>query len=169
MGFGNWKLDIKSMKKLYYNVSKCLACKSCEIACAIGKSAAKDLFKAIIEEAKPQSCVVVKAAGGKNFPLCCRHCKEHPCVLACIAGALTYDEEKGRVSYNKDKCVGCWMCVMVCPYGAIRDNKQLKIPVRCDFCADVDEPRCINACPVGAIVYLEEEELNKLSKSKKSV
>jgi carbon-monoxide dehydrogenase iron sulfur subunit len=155
------------MKKLYYDVSKCLACKSCEIACAVGKSIAKELFKAINEEVKPQSCVEVKTTGGKNFPIACRHCKEHPCVSACIAGALSYDQAKGRVIYNKDKCVGCWMCVMVCPYGAIRDNKELKIPIRCDLCADVDEPRCIKACPMRAIMFLEEEEFDKMLAEKK--
>ncbi|MDP1852814.1 MAG: 4Fe-4S dicluster domain-containing protein [Candidatus Omnitrophota bacterium] len=156
------------MKKLYYDVSKCLACKSCEIACATGKSASKDLFKAVGEEIKPRSCVIVKTTQGKNFPIACRHCKTHPCVDACIAKALTYDENKKRVIHDKDRCIGCWMCVMVCPYGAIRDNKKLKIPIRCDLCADVDEPRCIKACPVGAIMYLEEEEYDKILADKKS-
>ena len=85
---------------------------------------------------------------------------------ACIAHALSYDAKTGRVLHDKDKCTGCWMCVMVCPYGAIRDNKKLKVPVRCDFCADTDEPRCINACPVGAIMFLEEDELESREQSK---
>ncbi|PIQ88868.1 MAG: 4Fe-4S ferredoxin [Candidatus Omnitrophica bacterium CG11_big_fil_rev_8_21_14_0_20_42_13] len=156
-------------KKLYYDVSKCLACKSCELVCAVGKSSSKELQAALSEETKPLSCVKVKSLESKNFPIACRHCKEHPCVSACIAGALSYDKTKKLVDYDRNKCVGCWMCVMVCPYGAIRDNKALKIPVRCDLCQDADEPRCLKACPVGAIIYLEEEELDKLLKPKKSV
>lgn len=154
------------MKKLYYDVSKCLACKACEIACAVGKSASKELLKVISEEIKPLPCIKVNRSGTKNFPIACRHCKAHPCVSACISGALTYDEKKGRVLYEKDKCVGCWMCVMVCPYGAVRDNKKLKVPIRCDLCQDADEPRCVAACPVGAILFLEEEEFEKLVKEK---
>jgi carbon-monoxide dehydrogenase iron sulfur subunit len=53
------------------------------------------------------------------------------------------------------------MCVMVCPYGAIRPNIKKKIAVRCDKCKDKDEPACVKACPTGAIVWAEETELVK--------
>jgi len=155
------------MKKIYYEASKCLACKTCEIVCAVGKSASKELFSSISEGTKPLTCVKVKEVQGKNFPIACRHCKAHPCVDACIARALAYDAKKARVIHDKDRCIGCWMCVMVCPYGAIRDNKKLKVPVRCDLCEDEDEPRCINACPVKAIMFLEEDEFEKREKAKK--
>lgn len=146
------------MKKIYYIVDKCLGCKSCEIACAIGKSQSKELLKAIFEQPKPNPCVDVKKAEGKNFPIACRHCEKHPCVDACIAAALTFNKEKGNVEHNKDKCVGCWMCIMVCPYGAIRQNNTLKIPIRCDRCQDVEVPRCVQACSTKAIVYEEQIE-----------
>ncbi len=152
------------MKKIYYDVEKCLGCKSCEIACAVGKSKAKELFKAIFEDPKPDSRVDVKKAHGKNFPLACRHCKDHPCVDTCIGVALTFNEEKGIVEHNKDKCVGCWLCIMVCPYGAIRQNDKLKIPVRCDLCQDEEIPHCVHACPTGAILFIEEKELDKVKK-----
>jgi carbon-monoxide dehydrogenase iron sulfur subunit len=59
------------------------------------------------------------------------------------------------VDYDKDKCVGCWMCVMSCPFGAIRPNRKTKKVVRCDLCSDVDTPRCAKSCPVKAIVLEE--------------
>ena len=37
-------------KKLYYDVKKCLGCRSCEIACAVAHSQSKELFKALKEE-----------------------------------------------------------------------------------------------------------------------
>ncbi len=141
------------MKKLYYDVEKCLACKSCEIACAIAHSLTSDLFKAIKEE--------ILSSKNKNYPVSCRHCKEAKCVDACMAAALIYDTEKGMVMHDEKRCVGCWMCVMVCPYGAIRPNLKLKIPLRCDKCIDKDEPSCVKACPTKAVIWQEEELVTK--------
>ncbi len=144
------------MKQLYYKVDKCLGCKSCEIACAVTHSVVGDLSKAIAEEALSLPRKKVFSAKGKNFPVSCRHCKEPKCVDACMAGALVYNSEKGIVVHDELRCVGCWMCVMVCPYGAIRPNLNTNMPVRCDKCKDKDEPSCIKACPTGAIIWQEE-------------
>lgn len=148
-------------KQLYYDVEKCLGCRSCEIACAVAHSISGDLFKALKEEALSLPRKKVSGANGKNYPVSCRHCKDPKCVDACMAKALVYDKEKSRVIHDEARCVGCWMCVMVCPYGAIRPNKKTKIPLRCDKCKDKDEPACVAACLTGAIIYAEEEELAK--------
>ena len=143
-------------KKIYYNIYKCLGCKSCEFACALGHSNSKDLFLYIKNKENTKPAVKVGFVDNKNYPIACRHCKDHPCIDACISVALSYDEKKGKVIHNKERCVGCWMCVMVCPFGAIRPDKTERVPVRCDFCEGEDEPRCIKACPTGAI-FMEEE------------
>ncbi len=154
------------MKKLYYDIKKCLGCRSCEIACAIAHSQSKDLFKALKEKALSLPRKKVHKSGDKNFPVSCRHCEEHPCVDACMAGALVYDKDRGMVLHDEERCVGCWMCVMVCPYGAIRPNLATKIPIRCDKCMDEDEPACVSACPTGAIIYKEADEKNILGSDK---
>lgn len=144
------------MKQLYYDAKKCLGCKSCEIACALAHSITKDLFKSLREEVLSLPRKRVYKSGDKNFPMSCRHCKDPKCVDACMAVALVYDKEKGMVLHDEKRCVGCWMCVMVCPYSAIRPNAKTKLPVRCDKCKDIDEPSCVKACPVGAITWVEE-------------
>ncbi|MBL7081838.1 MAG: 4Fe-4S dicluster domain-containing protein [Candidatus Omnitrophica bacterium] len=154
------------MKKLYYDVKKCLGCKSCEIACAVAHSQNKDLFKALKEEMLSLPRKKIHRSGDKNFPNSCRHCQEHPCVDACMAGALVYDQESNMVLHDEARCVGCWMCVMVCPYGSIRPNLKSKIPIRCDKCKDEDEPACVRACPTGAIIWKEADEENLLSSNK---
>jgi carbon-monoxide dehydrogenase iron sulfur subunit len=149
------------MKQLYYTIDKCLGCKSCEVACAVAHSIAGDLFKTIKEEVLSLPRKKVLSAKGKNYPVSCRHCKDPKCVEACMAAALIYDAEKGIVIHDETRCVGCWMCVMACPYAAIRPNLKTKMPVRCDKCKDKDEPSCVKACPTGAIIFIEEEELVK--------
>ncbi|MFC1675306.1 4Fe-4S binding protein, partial [Candidatus Omnitrophota bacterium] len=57
---------------------------------------------------------------------------------------------------DETRCVGCWMCMMACPYGAIKPNTKTKLAVRCDKCKDKDEPACVIACPTGAIIWAEE-------------
>ncbi len=145
-------------RKLKYDPKKCIACRSCEIACAVGHSQGKDLFVAIREAEVSLPRVKVfdcESQEIKNFPIACRHCDEPKCVEACISNALTKNPETGMVEYDKDKCVGCWMCVMACPYGAIRPNYKTKKVIRCDLCVDEDTPRCAKNCPVKAIILEE--------------
>jgi len=151
------------MKRLYYDVKKCLGCKSCEIACAVAHSVTQDLLKSIKEEVLSLPRKKVLSARSKNYPVSCRHCQDPKCVDACMASALTYDKQKGMVIHDEKRCVGCWMCVMVCPYGAIRPNIKTKIPIRCDKCKDRDEPACVKACPTGAIIWQEEALLDSKS------
>jgi len=146
------------MKKLYFDIEKCLACRTCEMVCCVGHSLNQDLFKDALGKTLTPARIKVASAKAKNFPVSCRHCAEPKCVEACMAAALKKDEKTGQILHDKDKCVGCWMCVMACPYGAIRLDKKEKIPIRCDFCVDIGEPRCVKNCPVKAIVWQEETE-----------
>ena len=144
------------MKQLSYEVKKCLGCKSCEVACSLAHSLTGDLFKAFKEEELSMPRKKVLSSKGKNYPVSCRHCKEPKCVDACMAAALVYDAKSGLVEHDQERCVGCWMCVMVCPYGAIRPNISAKMPLRCDKCKDKNEPACVKACPTRAIIWQEE-------------
>jgi len=144
------------VKQLYYDVKKCLGCKSCEIACAVAHSVSGELFKALREEVLSLPRKKILFSKNSNYPVSCRHCKEPKCVDACMAAALVFDKEKGMVLHDESRCVGCWMCVMACPYGAIRPNIKRKLPLRCDKCKDKEGPNCVEACPTGAIIWQEE-------------
>ena len=41
-------------KKIFCDITKCVGCRACELACAIEHSATKDLFLAILESPKPK-------------------------------------------------------------------------------------------------------------------
>jgi carbon-monoxide dehydrogenase iron sulfur subunit len=143
------------MKTFTYEVKKCLGCKTCEIACAVIHSKTGELFAALKEETVSLPRKKVFSEAGANYPVSCRHCEDAKCVAACMAGALTRDKKQEMVLHDETRCVGCWMCVMACPYGAIRPNVQAKKPVRCDKCKDKDEPACVKACPTRAIKIQE--------------
>lgn len=147
------------MKRVYPKEEVCVTCKLCEIHCAVEHSRSKDIIKAFKKETRPMPRVRVKERGALSFALQCRHCPEPQCVYSCLTGAMYREEDSGVVKHDREKCVGCWTCVMVCPYGVLaRDASAHSIAPKCDLCPDRATPACVAACPNGALVYAEEVE-----------
>ena len=150
-------------EKIFCDINLCLGCKSCELACAVEHSQSKSLFNAVFEEIVPRTRKKVQAvltdAGDRAIALSCRHCEDAQCVIACMAGAMFKDEE-GDTVHDADKCVGCGMCIMVCPFGGITRQKGLVL--KCDMCPDIEGSyACVNACPTGALFVGTLEEFEK--------
>ena len=76
-------------------------------------------------------------------------------MTACPSGAMTKDEETGLIKHNKDKCRGCWTCVMVCPYGALKMDISGKVVAKCDLCQELESPACVANCPNRALAVKE--------------
>ena len=144
------------MKRIYAREEFCLGCRLCEIHCLVQRSRSKKIIKAFRHE-KDQVVpgVVVEASGRTRVALQCRHCDAAPCLEACFTGAMHRDAATGAVLSDPDRCVGCWMCVMVCPAGAVRRGAQDKVASKCDLCAGQAVPVCVQNCPNEAIVYEE--------------
>ena len=154
------------MKEVFVNMDRCLGCKSCELACTVEHSQSKSLFGALSERPLPGKRVFVAYGDGKKVPLQCRHCEEAPCIDACMAGAMTWDDETHLVNHDPEKCVGCWMCIMVCPFGVIGREKDAKVAIKCDRCYERDEPACVEACPTGALLFATLEEAEKIKRER---
>ena len=145
------------MKEIFVRLDRCMGCRSCQLACATEHSTAKTLFGALAEAPRPRYRLYVERGDGRNVPLTCRHCDPAPCLEACIAGAISRDD-RGMVVHREDRCVGCWTCLMVCPYGVIGRKQEQRIAVKCDRCPDRDVPACVSACPTKALVFAGAEE-----------
>lgn len=79
-----------------------------------------------------------------------------------MTGAMHIDEETGLVLNNEEKCVGCWMCVMVCPYGVITPNEGNKLAIKCDQCLSLGhEPACVKSCPTQALKFVKIDDYDK--------
>jgi carbon-monoxide dehydrogenase iron sulfur subunit len=150
-------------KAIVINIEKCLACKSCEIACAVVHSKSKVFQEATQEVPKPQRRVTVQAAGEFAVPLQCRHCEDAPCIVVCPTAAIHREEADGPVLIEKDRCIGCKYCLVVCPFGVIEVSSDGKAMVKCDLCIERakagQEPACVEACPTKALKLGSEEEL----------
>ena len=147
------------MRQILARSEHCLGCKSCELACAVVHSNTKTLFEAINELNPPQKRIFVESSGELNFPLQCRQCLDSPCVHACMSGAMQYDLKTGLIQVEEQKCVGCMMCVMVCPFGVIAQLPDTHKVAKCDRCQDLDyDPACVTACPTKALEFVEVQE-----------
>ncbi len=146
------------MKEVFVRLDNCMGCKSCELACAVEHSRSRNLFQAISETPRLRKRLFVEYISGNPVPFLCRHCEDAPCVSACLTGALKQDPVTGTVTHDPSKCIGCWMCSMLCPYGMISREKERRIAVKCDRCPDREIPACVEACPTNALVYMEEDE-----------
>ncbi|SFM78547.1 4Fe-4S dicluster domain-containing protein [Thermodesulforhabdus norvegica] len=150
------------MKEIFVRFERCVGCRSCELACAVEHSQSKNLYAAVGETPRPRRRVFVEYIEGRKLPFLCRHCEDAPCVGACRTGALNQDPITRIVSHNPDRCIGCWLCSMVCPYGVINREAERRIAVKCDRCPERVTPACVEACPTGALVFTEETDFESL-------
>ena len=150
------------MKTIFVDMERCVACRTCEIACALHRSSLSHrLPEAIYEETPPLSRVRVEPTGTeKGFPIQCRHCEDAPCLDACPAGAL-YRDEEGLVLVHDQRCIGCWMCVMVWPFWGPPAVRQFPKIIKCDRCKGMEAVYCVESCPTKALVLADPEEMAK--------
>ena len=153
------------MKEIFVDIERCTACKACEIACAVEHSASKSLIGAVFEQPAPQKRVHIEPALAYAYPVRCLHCSDAPCIAACPIGAMTRDAATGAVVVDEDRCQGCFMCAMVCSFGAISAHPTLRVAIKCDRCterqATGQEPACVEACPTRALQFGDEDDLAK--------
>ncbi len=154
------------MRKISIFLEDCTGCKRCELACIAAHSRSKNPILSFSELPVPKTRIFVESFNGKPVPLICRHCKEAACVDACITGSMQKDPETGIINNvgHEQKCVGCWMCIMACPYGVINktgrnykseSKTRFGQSLKCDLCPELEEPACVSACPNEVLEYYE--------------
>lgn len=142
---------------LYIDINKCRGCKTCEITCSFRwEKSFSPAYSAIY--------IIKNEKEGKNFPVVCQQCSKPLCVDVCLSGALVKDQNKGVVLHNPEKCVGCKMCVISCPFGGIGYVAEIGVARKCDLCQSYDKnpgvPQCEKMCPYKAIKVIKEEKIS---------
>lgn len=124
-------------------------CQLCEEACAKEKGKPSTLMSRIKTVHAPQ----VKHHGAMT----CVQCSQAKCQQECPAGAIEKSPIDGVVRINEDKCVGCGLCTLACPYGGIYYNATTGETFKCDMCDG--DPKCVAACPYNVLSYVKNRSI----------
>lgn len=158
--------------------SRCIACGTCQTACSEGHRRAGF-------QKEPRLTVVQNREVAASIT--CHHCEGAPCLKVCPVNAIRQDPD-GCIRVDEVHCLGCKMCAIACPFGAIHmsgtpragyagieyltstlpdsidpilrwEIGYFPVAVKCDLCEYNDyHPKCVEACPTEALILTEIEE-----------
>lgn len=131
------------MKVIAVDPNKCTGCRLCELACSLKNTGEFNPARARIQ--------VIGFDELFSLPVVCFQCEKPYCAEICPTGAITKDTASGVVSISKDKCVGCKMCILACPFGTIVFSSEDRVPIKCELCGG--DPECVLFCPTGALEF----------------
>lgn len=132
-------------KLLVFNVGKCTGCKTCEMACSLSQTG-------ICNPAGSRRRTIHFDEDILDIPMQCQQCDVAACMNICPTGAITLEEATGAKIIQYTKCIGCKMCMLACPFGAISVDPIAKKVIKCDLCGG--DPTCAKFCPTKAIEYV---------------
>lgn len=138
--------------RFHFDMTKCIGCRSCEVACNEQNGNPADLRWRRIGEIEggtwPDTDRFYLSMG-------CNHCLSAECLKGCPVDAYKKDPDTGIVLHSAEACIGCQYCVWNCPYSVPQFNPERGVVGKCDMChgrlTDGLEPACVNACPENAI------------------
>ena len=142
--------------KLIIDYEKCVGCDSCEEACSVKKTG-------VVTPALSRIGVIKRELGAENIPVVCQQCESAPCMAICLVKAITLDEKLGRMIIDYDVCIGCRMCVAICPFGCMQFDEKDKKVFKCDLCDG--EPICVQFCQHEALLYLDAAQQSVLKQT----
>lgn len=140
-----------TQKTLVIDLDRCTGCFACEAVCKMENNVPLGTYYNRVLSIGP----VGKFPNLKQYflPTVCQNCRDAPCVKVCPTGA-SYKTEDGQVLVNKEKCIGCKMCMAACPYGARSVNTETNVVEKCTLCRHLTEkgedPACVKVCCTGA-------------------
>ena len=146
------KPDQGEQYRFHFDMSKCIGCKCCVVACNEQNGNPAPLNWRRVGEIEggwyPNATRSYLSMG-------CNHCLEPTCLAGCPVDAYSKDPLTGIVRHSADTCIGCQYCTWNCSYGVPQYNPERGVVGKCDMCYGRLElgqaPACVSACPEGAI------------------
>lgn len=154
-------------KGFYLDLTRCTSCYACVVACKAHHAMEEEkVYWRSVHTVERGTHPDLRLA---NLSLSCMHCARPPCREVCPTRAIYKLREGGVVLVNPDYCIGCRVCLTVCPFGIPQFGKDGKMQ-KCDFCSDRIKkglaPVCVSICPARALHTGSMEELSLLAARK---
>ncbi|WP_312565547.1 formate dehydrogenase subunit beta [Comamonas sp.] len=169
--------DHKAEVAKLIDVSICIGCKACQVACSEWNDLRDDVGENFgvydnPRDLSPQSWTLMRFdehvnEQGKLEWLIrkdgCMHCEDPGCLKACPQPGAIVQYANGIVDFQSEQCIGCGYCVAGCPFNIPRisqkDNKAYKCTLCSDRVAVGQEPACVKTCPTGAIAFGTKDDM----------
>lgn len=158
-----------------YDVSKCTACRACQVACKDWNQlpAVIEPFKGNYqthEDTNADTYTIIRFLEHEdnqgihwNFlKYQCMHCFDPECMKVCPTGCISITDF-GAVIKDYDKCIGCNYCTYACPFEIPKYRSREDKTYKCTLCYErIQEgltPACVRTCPTGALKFGERDKL----------
>ena len=146
------RLEAGEQYRFHFDMTKCIGCRSCEVACNEQNGNPADIKWRRVGELEGGTYPDTQRS---YLSMGCNHCLSADCLKGCPVDAYKKDPVTGIVMHSADACIGCQYCVWNCPYSVPQFNPERGVVGKCDMCqgrlAEDLEPACVNACPENAI------------------
>ncbi len=144
-------LDAGEQYRFSFDMTVCIGCHSCEVACAEQNGSPVEALWRRVGEIESG---VYPDVHRHSLSMACNHCLEPSCLSGCPTNAYV-KLDNGVVKHLADSCIGCQYCIWNCPYEVPVFNPDRRIVTKCDMCQPRLEegglPACVLACPTQAI------------------
>ena len=130
---------------------RCTACRACELACSVKHYGE-------FNPARSRIKVSIFLEEAVYIPTACTQCSEAWCAKICPTTAILRNDDYMAYYVDDNKCVGCKMCVLACPFGAIELYADHGKAEKCDLCLSIDgDPECVKFCTPKALLFTDED------------
>jgi Fe-S-cluster-containing hydrogenase component 2 len=133
------------MKQIIVHQEKCTACRECELACSFWH---EGIFAPALSRIKVNDFYEEQF----YLPMTCVHCADMPCGTVCPTVAIQRQPD-GMIKVHEDRCIGCKMCLLACPFGVMGFAPEKGVAQNCDLCGG--DPQCVAFCVPGALEYAD--------------
>jgi Fe-S-cluster-containing hydrogenase component 2 len=140
-------------RMLLVDPEKCTGCNLCEIACSIKN-------EGVCNPTASRIHVVKWIRSGVYVPMVCQQCEEAVCQTVCPMNCIEKDDTTGTFLIDYDRCVGCKLCAIFCPFGGVGIDARRGRVIKCELCGG--DPVCVRFCRPGALQFVPVTRVNLL-------